>query len=71
MKGLPPWHVSIDNVGKVILMLGKCFFLGKCDVRNSYLNVPVHPGDRGYDGRGGCWWILPWTLLGPKKYLLQ
>ena len=38
-------YVSIDNLAEVVLALGRGCFLGKCDVRSAYRNIPVHPDD--------------------------
>ena len=40
-------YVSINNLAKVVLALGmrRGCFVGKCDVRSAYRNIPVHPDD--------------------------
>lgn len=39
-------YVTIDNVAEVVLALGKGAYMGKCDVKNAYRIIPVHPSDR-------------------------
>ena len=43
-------YVSVDHLAETILALGKGCFVGKCDVKSAYRNIPVHPRDTGWLG---------------------
>lgn len=39
-------YVSADDAACSVLRLGRGALLVKMDIRNTYQNIPVHPGDR-------------------------
>ena len=67
-------YISVDEIGDMILQVGKGALLAKADIESAYRNVPVHPEDRlllgmkwqGYHYVDGC---LPFGLRSAPKIL--
>ena len=43
-------YVALDSILEAILALGEGVFMGKCDVKEAYRLVPIHPEDSGLLG---------------------
>ena len=39
-------YVSVEEIAKTVVRLGRGTLLAKVNIRNAYRNIPVHPDDR-------------------------
>ena len=39
-------YISVDEVARVVALLGRGTMLGKTDIKGTYRIIPVHPADR-------------------------
>ena len=65
-------YVSVEEVARTVLELGRGTRMAKVDIRNAYRNVPVHPDDRwllGMSWRGSIFIdaVLPFGLRSAPK----